>query len=453
MLTNSPYNPKDKDYYLCNKSYRLTISGTDIVRLVSLGLRTYRNHINITKPHIAKKRWVRITKITQLDNLSDTYCFTEPLQHTAIFNGVLTRQCTEIFQNTYPQDYKVKVTYSDNTSTTHNENDIITLDNNTTKEANKLTPLDTLNQKTIRFVEKVKINGQEVAVCNLASINLSKTNTEQDIKEITRLAVRFLDNVLTLNYYPDIVSKETNERTRAIGLGVMGEAQFLAENKIYFGSQEHKETIDEIMEMISYHTINASADLSIERSPYPDFKHSKWSKGLLPIDNANDKQKSLTSRSPKMDWQSLRDKLKTTGIRNGYLMAIAPTSTISIMSGTTQTIEPIYKKKWFEENISGMIPVVVPNLNLDTYNYYTSAYEIPQERLIELASIRQKWIDQGQSLNLFIPISKASGKLLNELYTYAHKLNLKSTYYLRSESPTIDDNSVLDRTMECVGCQ
>ena len=154
-----------------------------------------------------------------------------------------------------------------------------------------------------------------------------------------------------------------------------------------------------------------------------------------------------------MDWQSLRDKLKTTGIRNGYLMAIAPTSTISIMSGTTQTIEPIYKKKWFEENISGMIPAVVPNLNLDTYNYYISAYEIPQERLIELASIRQKWIDQGQSLNLFIPIDKVSGKLLNRLYTYAHKLNLKSTYYLRSESPTIDDNSVLDRTMECVGCQ
>jgi len=139
-------------------------------------------------------------------------------------------------------------------------------------------------------------------------------------------------------------------------------------------------------------------------------------------------------------------------MRNGYLMAIAPTSSISILTGTTQTIEPVYKRKWFEENLSGLIPVVVPNLNLETWRYYTPAYELDQQLLIKAAAVRQKWIDQGQSVNIFIRLDKASGRYLHEIYTLAWKLGLKSTYYLRSQSPEVSQD-IADRSMECLGCQ
>jgi ribonucleoside-diphosphate reductase alpha chain len=152
------------------------------------------------------------------------------------------------------------------------------------------------------------------------------------------------------------------------------------------------------------------------------------------------------------DWNALRETVKRQGMRNGYLMAVAPTSSISILTGTTQTIEPVYKRKWFEENLSGLIPVVAPKLSPDTWAYYTPAYDLDQTILIKAAAIRQKWIDQGQSLNIFITLDKASGKYLNDIYMLAWKLGLKSTYYLRSQSPEAK-NDVEDRSAECVGCQ
>ena len=152
------------------------------------------------------------------------------------------------------------------------------------------------------------------------------------------------------------------------------------------------------------------------------------------------------------DWDVLREKVKKDGMRNGYLMAVAPTSSISILVGTTQAIEPVYKRKWFEENLSGLIPVVVPKLSPETWNYYTPAFEIDQLQVIKAAAIRQKWIDQGQSTNIFMSLDKASGKHLHEIYTLAWKLGLKSTYYLRSQSPEAK-NDVEDRSMECSGCQ
>ena len=135
-------------------------------------------------------------------------------------------------------------------------------------------------------------------------------------------------------------------------------------------------------------------------------------------------------------------------------MAIAPTRSISILAGTTQTIEPVYKRKWFEENLSGLIPVVVPELDAQTWNFYTSAYNLDQTAIIKVAAVRQKWIDQGQSTNIFMRIDKVSGKLLNDIYMLAWKLGLKSTYYLRSESPSVDEeSSVMNRSVECYNCQ
>ncbi len=304
------------------------------------------------------------------------------------------------------------------------------------------------------IVEKVAVSGK-TAVCNLASINLSKVNTPEKIKEVVPIAIRMLDNVIDLNFYPVRKTKDTNLKNRAIGLGAMGEAELLATKGIFWGSEEHFKLIDEIFEGISFNAIKASVELAKEKGSYPEFEGSNWSKGILPIDTANEEAKKLVERdlfrAMEYDWESLRKEVKK-GIRNGYLMAIAPTSSISILTGTTQTIEPVYKKKWYEENLSGLIPVVVPNLNVNTYMFYTSAYELDQRVLVKAAAIRQKWIDQGQSLNIFITTDKASGKYLNDIYMLGWKLGLKSFYYLRSQSPEIKED-VMDRSIECFGCQ
>jgi ribonucleoside-diphosphate reductase alpha chain len=376
-----------------------------------------------------------------------------PNDHAGIIRS--SNLCTEIFQNTNPNHYKIRVKFFDQSVQIFEEDDIVTTDLGVTKKANKISALDTIGGKAVYIVDKEKVDG-ETAVCNLASINLYKIHTQADIERVVPVAIRMLDNVIDLNFYPLEKVKATNSQTRAIGLGVMGEAAMLATQQIHWGSKEHLMMVDEVMEMISYNAIKASSALASEKGAYPQYSGSKWSQGLFPIDAANENAKMLVPRGlidPFIyDWEALRDEVKRQGMRNGYLMAIAPTSSISILTGTTQTIEPVYKKKWFEENLSGLIPVVVPNLNVDTINYYTSAYDLDQRVLVKAAAIRQKWIDQGQSLNIFVKVDEASGKMLNDIYMMAWELGLKSTYYLRSQSPEAK-NDVEDRSMECVGCQ
>lgn len=363
--------------------------------------------------------------------------------------------CTEIFQNTQPNHYLTKLKFEDGDFLTFEEHERVTVDSGITKPANKVTALDSINGRQIYIVEKEKIDGA-TAVCNLASINLSRINTKEDIERIVPIAMRALDNVIDLNFYPLEKVKRTNMRSRSVGLGVMGEAQMLAEQAISWGTQEHFDKIDEVMEAVSYNAINASSDLAAEKGAYSEFDGSKWSRGIFPMDHANAEVLNLIDRgglfASTYDWEVLREKVKSQKMRNGYLMAIAPTSSISILTGTTQAIEPVYKRKWYEENLSGLIPVVAPKLSPDTWEYYTPAYDLDQTILIKAASIRQKWIDQGQSLNIFITLDKASGKYLNDIYTLAWRLGLKSTYYLRSQSPEAVSD-VEDRSMECVGCQ
>jgi ribonucleoside-diphosphate reductase alpha chain len=406
----------------------------------------------------AKDLWKKILT-SYFETGSPFLCFKDnanranPNDHYGIIRS--SNLCTEIFQNTQPNHYKIKFIFENGDSVSYEEDEMVTVDSGITKPAKKVTALDSLGGLPIFVVEKEKIDGA-TAVCNLASINLSRINTKEDIDRIVPTAVRCLDNVIDLNFYPVEKVKRTNMRSRSIGLGVMGEAQMLAEAGIMWGSQEHFDKIDEVMEAVCYNAIAASSDLAVEKGSYPEFKGSKWSRGIFPQDHANAEVINLVDRgglfASKYEWDELRARVKKQGMRNGYLMAVAPTSSISILTGTTQAIEPVFKRKWSEENLSGLIPVVVPNLSPDTWSFYTPAYDLNQTVLIKAAAIRQKWIDQGQSLNIFITLDKASGRYLNEIYMLAWKLGLKSTYYLRSQSPEVV-NDVEDRSMECVGCQ
>jgi len=420
----------------------------------------YEKNESVSKERMkAKELWKKIL-LNYFESGSPFLCFKDhanrvnPNSHTGLIRS--SNLCTEIFQNTAPNHYMTKVVYEDGTYSLFEEDEEITVDSGITKKAKKITALDGINGKSIFIVEKEKHEGK-TAVCNLASINLSKINTKEEIERCVPIAVRMLDNVIDLNFYPHAKVKHTNLASRSIGLGVMGEAQMLAESAIPWGSYEHLAKIDEVMEAISYNAIYASSNLAVEKGIYADYEGSKWSQGIFPIDTANKNAKALVKRGglfdgTTYDWDKLRTKVKEHGMRNGYLMAIAPTSSISILVGTTQTIEPVYKRKWFEENLSGMIPVVVPNLSPDTWNYYTPAYELDQLLLIKAGAVRQKWIDQGQSLNIFITLDKASGKYLNDIYMHAWELGIKSTYYLRSQSPE-SAFDVADRSIECEGCQ
>ncbi len=414
---------------------------------------------NITRERVsAKSLWKEMLRSyfetgNPFLTFKDTANRANPNKHVGVIRS--TNLCTEIFQNTAPNTYKTRFTFEDGSQEAYDENEMLTVDNGTTKPAKKVTALDSLNGRQIWIVDKEKTDG-DTAVCNLASVNLANVHTQEDLKRVVPTAIRMLDNVIDLNFYPLAKVKRTNEKSRSIGLGVMGEAQMLAENQIEWGSHDHFTKIDEVMESFSYYTIEASSNLALEKGLYPTFEGSDWSKGIFPIDKANENACKLVDRGGLFgyshDWHGLREKVKKDGMRNGYLMAIAPTSSISILTGTTQAIEPVYKRKWFEENLSGLIPVVAPNLSADTWQYYTPSYDLDQNLLIKAGAIRQKWLDQGQSLNIFITLDKASGKYLNEIYMNAWKFGLKSTYYLRSQSPE-SSNDIEDRSQECVGCQ
>ncbi len=413
----------------------------------------------ITKDKVkAKDLWKKVLT-SYFESGSPFLCFKDtanranPNDHTGIIRS--SNLCTEIFQNTNPNRYKILIKYEDGSIDTFEEEEEVKVDSGLVRKAKHITALDNIGGKKIFIVEKERIDG-DTAVCNLASVNLSRINTKEDIERVIPIAMRMLDNVIDLNFYPVEKVKRTNLKSRAVGLGVMGEAQMLAEAKISWGTQEHFDKVDEVMENISYNAIKASSDIALEKGSYPEFEGSKWSRGIMPMDHANPEVAKLVDRGGlfgnSYNWDELREKVKRDGMRNGYLMAVAPTSSISILVGTTQTIEPVYKRKWFEENLSGLIPVVVPNLNPDTWAYYQPAYEVDQIDIIKAAAIRQKWLDQGQSVNIFISLDKASGKYLNQIYGNAWKYGLKSTYYLRSQSPEAVAETQ-DRSMECVGCQ
>ncbi len=417
------------------------------------------NDDDILKERIkAKDLWKKILT-SYFESGSPFLCFKDnankanPNDHYGVIRS--SNLCTEIFQNTNPNTYKIKLKFENGDYVSYDEDEIVRVDSGIEKPASKVTALDSIDGKEIFIVEKERVDG-DTAVCNLASINLSRINTKEDIERVVPIAMRALDNVIDLNFYPVEKVKRTNLKSRSVGLGVMGEAEMLACSGIAWGSQEHFDKIDEVMEAVSYNAIYSSSENAKEKGSYPQFEGSKWSRGIMPMDHANAEVINLVDRgglfASNYDWDELREKVKRDGMRNGYLMAIAPTSSISILTGTTQAIEPVYKRKWFEENLSGLIPVVVPKLSPDTWSYYTPAYDLNQTILIKAAAVRQKWIDQGQSLNIFITLDKASGKYLNEIYMLAWKLGLKSTYYLRSQSPE-SSGDVEDRSMECVGCQ
>ena len=327
-------------------------------------------------------------------------------------------------------------------------------------------------------------NKDEIAVCNLGSVNLPQHIDEnglnlEKLAKTVRTAVRMLDNVIDINYYSVDAAKNSNMLHRPVGLGLMGFQDALYKQHIAYGSTQAVDFADRSMEAISYFAIEASSALAAERGAYSSYEGSLWSQGVFPIDSLDRliEQRGAgyieVDRSQTLDWDSLRTSINTQGMRNSNVMAIAPTATIANITGVSQSIEPTYQNLYVKSNLSGEFTVVNPYLvrdlkaqglwdgvmvnDLKYYDgsvqaidrvpadlkaVYATAFEVEPRWLVDAASRRQKWIDQAQSLNLYI--NNANGKKLDITYRMAWYSGLKTTYYLRSLAATGTEKSTID---------
>lgn len=276
-----------------------------------------------------------------------------------------------------------------------------------------------------------KIPGDFV-VCNLSSINLAKSVTENVLERLIPIQVRMLDNVIDLNTIPVIQGQVTNQKYRAIGLGTFGWHHLLALKQIKWESEDAVLYADALYEKISFLTIAASAELAKEKGAYPVFQGSDWETGTYFAKRGYDSAESA------WDWDALKETVHHNGLRNGYLLAIAPNASTALIAGSTPSIDPIFKKLYSEEKKDYKIPVTAPDLNKDTTWFYKSAYLIDQHWSIKQTAKRQKHIDQGISFNLYVQNTVKAKELL-DLHVAAWRNGLKTTYYLRSTSSEIED--------------
>ena len=337
-------------------------------------------------------------------------------------------------------------------------------------------------------------SNDEIAVCNLVSVNLPQhmkdgVLDQEKVKRTVTTALRMLDNVIDINYYSVDTAKNSNLKHRPVGMGLMGFQDALYMQDAPYCSDDAIEFADRSMEVISYYAIHASSELARERGTYPSYDGSLWSQGIFPKDSIDILEKNRGSefikvdKSETLDWEKLRAKVKKDGMRNSNVMAIAPTATISNITGVTQSIEPTYQNLYVKSNLSGEFTIVNPHLvrklkTLDLWDdvmindlkyfegslseisripddikkLFSTAFEVEPQYIVEAASRRQKWIDQAQSLNLYI--GNANGKKLDLTYRMAWYSGLKTTYYLRSIAATTTEKSTINQgTLNAVSAQ
>ncbi len=323
----------------------------------------------------------------------------------------------------------------------------------------------------------------ETAVCNLGSVNFAR-HTENGfldkvlLEKTVKTAMRMLDNVVDLNFYPTVEGEISNKKHRPIGLGIMGYQDALYNLNIPFDSEENIKFADESMELVSYFAISTSVNLAKEKGAYSSFRGSKWDRGIMPVDTIAlleeaRGEKINVNRETRLDWNKVRELIKENGMRNSNCMAIAPTATISNIAGCSPTIEPIYKNIYVKSNMSGEFTIVnsylvnelkkinlwnsemlselkrydgsVANIDaipMEIRAKYKEVFEVDSDWLTKSAAYRGKWIDQSQSVNMFI--KGTSGKKISDTYQFAWEMGLKTTYYLRSLAATHVEKSTLD---------
>lgn len=277
------------------------------------------------------------------------------------------------------------------------------------------------------------IKAGEFVVCNLASLSLGNLDVlnQDELRQIIHSTIRALDNVIDLNFYPLPYAEITNQKYRSVGLGVSGYHHLLAKHKINWESEEHLTFVDKIFEDINYYAIEASVLIAKEKGTYDLFEGSDWQTG------AYFEKRGYTSQR----WQTLKQAVQTNGMRNAYLMAIAPTSTTSIIAGTTAGLDPVMNRYYLEEKKNSIVPRVAPDLSMETFWYYKNAHLIDQTWTVKACGVRQRHIDQAQSLNLYITNEYTFRQVLH-LYILAWEKKVKTIYYIRSKALEVEECEV-----------
>lgn len=279
-------------------------------------------------------------------------------------------------------------------------------------------------------VVQVTTRPGDFVVCNLASLNLGRIDvtSQEELRSVVRTAVRALDNVIDLNEAPLAYARLTNGKYRSIGLGVSGYHHMLAKNAVRWESEEHLVFVDDVFSRINYAAIEASSDLAAEKGSYGCFAGSDWQTG------AYFKKRGYESEA----WRELAAKVRAQGMRNAYLLAVAPTSSTSILVGTTAGVDPIMKHFFLEEKKGAILPRIAPDLSMKTFWYYKSAHTVDQNWSVRAAGVRQRHIDQAQSVNLYITNDFTFRQVL-ALYIKAYEEGVKTIYYVRSKSLEVEE--------------
>ena len=277
-------------------------------------------------------------------------------------------------------------------------------------------------------IEKTKAG--DFVVCNLSSIVLGNVNVndEKEIEYVVETQIRAMDNVIDLNYYAIPFAEITNKKYRAIGLGTSGYHHMLANNKIHWGEEKHLEFADKVYENINYYAIKASMKIAKEKGSYECFAGSDWQNG--------DYFKLRDYSSER--WNELKKEVNENGLRNGYLIAVAPNGSTATIAGTSEGVDPVMARFWLEEKKGSIVPKTAPNLSWENFWFYNSAYNVDQNFSVKVNGIRQRHIDQGQSFNLYITTDFTMRQIMN-LYINACKCGVKSIYYVRSKSLTVEE--------------
>lgn len=399
------YTRKDGTYveYDSNDAYRLDMNGNNALRFYDeVGFFNFyqdkfqavldeRAKFGMRASRKSEKFQDEVVSIESV-GVEDVYDTTQLVNHSLIFNGIVTGNCVEITQNMSPTQF----------------------DGHELSEDGEIT---------------FKRRAGDLVVCNLSSVNLYRVSEFEELERVIPIQVRMLDNVIDLNYYPVPEAEFTNHRYRAIGLGTMGYHAYLAKKGLVWESDAHLQEVDKLYEKIAYETIKASSDLAKEKGKYSYFHGSDWEQGDW---------FGGRDLGDNLDWAGLKEKVKKDGLRNGYLLATAPTGSISILAGTTAGIDPVFAKVERTEKKDGLVVSAVPELNDATYWIYKAAHLIDQNWVVRAGSVRQKWIDQSQSMNLFVH-PKLSAKELASYYINAWKLGCKTVYYMRSKAVELDE--------------
>ncbi|RXT15483.1 ribonucleoside-diphosphate reductase subunit alpha [Ammoniphilus sp. CFH 90114] len=273
-----------------------------------------------------------------------------------------------------------------------------------------------------------QVKSGDFVVCNLSSLNLGRVNTREDIARVIPIQMRMMDNVIDLNDYPIPQAEITCQKYRAVGLGTSGYHQMLVQKKISWESEQHTEYVDQVYEWINYYTIKASMELAKEKGAYPAFEGSDWHTGEYFHSRGYDS----------LEWQMLQEEVARNGVRNAWMIAIAPTASTSLIAGSTAGIDPIFRRFFVEEKKNALIPQTAPQLNSESYWYYKEAHHIDQRWSIKAAGVRQRHIDQAQSFNLYIT-PDISARDFFELYLSAWENGLKTVYYCRNQSLEVEE--------------